>query len=716
MRDVLGVAGEVVRDPDETMAVGLVGCGSHVYRNVLPALKYVEGLDLVATADLDERKATLYADQFGARASYTDYRQMVAEQDLDGVLVSVGLDASGRPQYPDIVPEILDAGVSVWMEKPPAASLPELERIEAAVTDEAFAQVGFKMMFTPAVGKMADLIGDEEFGEIQSYKISYALDLPREPREIQRPAARRFLDDVMHPLSEIVRLFGPPETVTHHYSGETDGFAILEHPGGFTGTFHLMGGAGRIGPAIDLQVVGEGPIAHMKGGTEIEYHRDGDWGSYTRNPDFTKGEGSHSDRFRPQLREPLGALELHSEALFGYVAELAHFAEALRSGGPQWAGIDDAIEVMKIYETFCREPGVPHAIDEQVEPEARSGWLVTRRLHCPNCGGRMRPKNGWSAVCPPQAGGCGTTEPLADDDQRLTEAETAIVEEILAEYMPEVEQPHVEFWRSDRLLVPDERTYVVLRESKDDETGYFLKLFVKYNDDFHAHEFETLDSIDAAPMAVPTVHEQGDSWCLLDYYEGQTLSNTLDDPLVETIQEVVADLAAWHERTVEERREIEVGEESRTVHYGDVHGDFDPDNVVLHGDDRIVIDWENYRSGVQEFDVLHFVAIAATVVFDDADPAEQVARMARGDEPFDSIRQAAFDTYAERRDVSTATLDSLWGAYAEYRIDRLLAESVPLVAGPDADEDALPESIYTHLAGGDWRDGMADLAIEGRAD
>lgn len=704
MRDVLGVAGEVLEAPD-AMAVGLVGCGSHSYRNVLPAMKFVPGLDLVATADLDERKAALYARQFGAGAHYTDHRRMLREEDLDGVLLSVGLDAAGRPQYPDIAPDVLDAGVSVWMEKPPAASVAGVERIADHVTAGTFAMVGFKMMFTPAVEKMADLVAAEEFGDVQSYEIAYALDLPSQPRKLHRPAARRFLDDVTHPLSEIVHLFGEPESATTYRSGEGDGFAVLEHPEGFTGTLHLMGGAGRTGPAIDLKVVGEGPIARMNGGTEVEYHQDGSWGSYARDPSFLRDGDAHTARYSPQLREPLGALALHSEALFGYVGELRAFASALRSGSPDRADVEDALSVMRVYETLCRTPGRTHPVAERPEPDDRSGWIVNRRLFCPNCGGRMRPKNGWSSVCPPGSGGCGNTVPMTDDGQTLTDAEAAVVEEVVSTHLPAVERPYVEFWRSDRLLVEDERTYVLVGESEDADGGYFAKLFVKYNDDdSHAHEYDVLSSMDLDPLETPTVHACGDSWYLMDYYDGELLADLLaDGPVpVETIGDVVADLATWHDRRTDDRHTVAAGGRSRQLHYGDVHGDFDPWNVIVCEDREVVVDWENFRSGVQEFDVLHFVALAAVAVFENGSPDEQVDRMERGEEPFGRIRSAAFDAYASRRDVSVETLDSLWGAYADYRLERLRTEVVPRVVGPDGGEEAIPDTIYAELASRDW--------------
>lgn len=47
--------------------LGLIGCWSHVYRNIIPALRFVENQEIVATCDLNIEKAEKYARHLGAK-------------------------------------------------------------------------------------------------------------------------------------------------------------------------------------------------------------------------------------------------------------------------------------------------------------------------------------------------------------------------------------------------------------------------------------------------------------------------------------------------------------------------------------------------------------------------------------------------------------------------------------------------------------------------
>ena len=61
-------------------------------------------------------------------------------------------DEQGRPQYAPVAVDLLRAGRHVWIEKPPASTLAEIEEMQAA-RDKAqrFVQVGFKKPFYPAI-------------------------------------------------------------------------------------------------------------------------------------------------------------------------------------------------------------------------------------------------------------------------------------------------------------------------------------------------------------------------------------------------------------------------------------------------------------------------------------------------------------------------------------------------------------------------------------
>ena len=114
---------------DRKVRVGFIGCGGHAYRNIFPTFQYAP-VDLIAVCDLQPERAAAFARQFGARHTYTDHREMLAREQLDAVFVVAGYDEHHRPRYPQLAMEAMRAGVHVWIEKPPAASLAEVEAMQ----------------------------------------------------------------------------------------------------------------------------------------------------------------------------------------------------------------------------------------------------------------------------------------------------------------------------------------------------------------------------------------------------------------------------------------------------------------------------------------------------------------------------------------------------------------------------------------------------------
>src|SRR5678815_3869825 len=129
---------------DRRVRIGFIGCGSHSLRNIYACLQFLP-IELVATCDLDGAKAAAYARQFGAPSSYTDYKIMLEKEQLDAVLVVTGYDNKGRPLYPPVACACLERGVHVWMEKPPADLVGQVDLMRAAERKSGrHAMVGFK--------------------------------------------------------------------------------------------------------------------------------------------------------------------------------------------------------------------------------------------------------------------------------------------------------------------------------------------------------------------------------------------------------------------------------------------------------------------------------------------------------------------------------------------------------------------------------------------
>jgi predicted dehydrogenase len=99
------------REFDRYLNVGLVGAGSHSYRNLLPVLNFLP-VRLRAVCDISREAAERTAAQYGCR-SYTRTEHMYSQEKLDAVFLCVG-----PRQHPALGKEAMDAGHHVWVEKP----------------------------------------------------------------------------------------------------------------------------------------------------------------------------------------------------------------------------------------------------------------------------------------------------------------------------------------------------------------------------------------------------------------------------------------------------------------------------------------------------------------------------------------------------------------------------------------------------------------------
>ncbi len=131
-KTILGIEGELLLvNESEVAKVAVIGCGSHSFRNIFPTFQFLP-IDLVALCDLNIKKAKHYAKKFGASRFYSDYKKMLEKEKLDGVFLILGFDDNtGKPLYPEVACEILSRGIPVWMEKPPSATVEELQKMIA---------------------------------------------------------------------------------------------------------------------------------------------------------------------------------------------------------------------------------------------------------------------------------------------------------------------------------------------------------------------------------------------------------------------------------------------------------------------------------------------------------------------------------------------------------------------------------------------------------
>ena len=345
------------REYERTLRVGVVGAGSHSYRNILPALHYLP-VRLTALCDLDASLLERTAAEYGVAAVYTDAERMYAEAGLDAVFI-----CAGPQHHPALAIPALHAGMHVWVEKPPAMRASGVEEMIAARGDRVCV-VGFKKAYMPATRKAHELLALPEFGPLRSILAVYPMTIPHNGREILESGQYcNWLANGCHPLSLMIALGGRVEEVTALVGpGEQAvGVVYLQFANGASGVFHLAGGspAGYAGERYHLY--GEGRVVTIENSTRIAYHR-GIPFDYRSQQDFT-APGIDSGSVIWEANHNLATLENKSLFVQGIFNELMDFCDAvLEEREPAVGTLEFALHVMQVYEAGLLSEGRPVAI------------------------------------------------------------------------------------------------------------------------------------------------------------------------------------------------------------------------------------------------------------------------------------------------------------------------------------------------------------------
>jgi myo-inositol 2-dehydrogenase/D-chiro-inositol 1-dehydrogenase len=163
--------------------IGFVGCGSHAVQNLYPSFRLAvanppetgaaigelaeggEIGELVACCDVDEARARRCARDFGVPRLYTDHRVMLERAELDCVLVAM------HPRLqPAVAVDCLEAGLDVFVEKPPAESLEDCQAMqEAAERAGRHVMVGFMKRFSEPYRRALEIATSPGFGPPSAY-------------------------------------------------------------------------------------------------------------------------------------------------------------------------------------------------------------------------------------------------------------------------------------------------------------------------------------------------------------------------------------------------------------------------------------------------------------------------------------------------------------------------------------------------------------------
>jgi myo-inositol 2-dehydrogenase/D-chiro-inositol 1-dehydrogenase len=299
-------------------------------------------IDVAATCDLDLDAAEAAAREAGAPLATTALDDLVAAKP-DLVMIAVG-----PKTYPALAERVLRAGIDVYVEKPPAITVAEAERMRA-VARETGRQlaVGFMKRFATGYRMAKELAGEPEFGTLThlTARISTGVWTPVWSKELTPLAF--VLDHSIHFL-DLVQVFGGPvEWVCAAPSRAGDsrfGFAVLlRFTSGATGLLEISNFESRGVPNERIQLTGStGRSVTVENVTRVTYARDA--------LPMTAGRRLDPDTDRVVWEPNMTNISAENSSLvhMGYVGEMRNLAAAFGAHVPVKPDIDDGIAALRL--------------------------------------------------------------------------------------------------------------------------------------------------------------------------------------------------------------------------------------------------------------------------------------------------------------------------------------------------------------------------------
>jgi predicted dehydrogenase len=199
------------------LKIGVIGAGS-ISDLHLQSYRKLEDAELLAVCDLNEARAQGKADKYDIPCVYADYRDLLANPDVDAVSICTWNDS-----HAEIGIAALRAGKHVLVEKPLCRTVEEAERLRQAVDESGRTlQVGFVRRYDANAQLVKRFIDGGELGEIYYAKASCLRRLGNPGgwfADVGRSGGGPLIDIGVHVIDLCWYLMGRPKPVS--VSGNT---------------------------------------------------------------------------------------------------------------------------------------------------------------------------------------------------------------------------------------------------------------------------------------------------------------------------------------------------------------------------------------------------------------------------------------------------------------------------------------------------------------
>jgi predicted dehydrogenase len=323
----------------KTLRIGLVGVGAAAQINHIPALKKVEGLELVALCDRDPEKAHRVSQKFGIPASVGRIEELLEIDGLDAVDICT-------PNYlhAPMAVAALEAGKHVLCERPFARSAEEAAMMaKAAKKSDCTLACAVQHRFRPDAQLLRRFVEKGDMGEIFLAKAGWLRQKTEwdsdEWRRTKRESGGGVVLDLGFQMLDLsLWVLGSPKIVSVTANVHRNKKGDVEDSA--TAFFRLDSGA-TLTLELTWGLLMEKDFAYL--------NLFGSGGAALLNP-FRVHKGMHGtlvnvtptlETSRHQYRQ---SMEL----------QVAHFAESLRSGKKPMGSVEEIMGVMELVDAVYR--------------------------------------------------------------------------------------------------------------------------------------------------------------------------------------------------------------------------------------------------------------------------------------------------------------------------------------------------------------------------
>lgn len=308
--------------PNRSKAViGIIGAGGFTCGTILPAInksgnriKYIS-----SSSGLSSNNA---AKKFGAEINTTDYKVILADDEVNTVLITTPHNSHGK-----LVLESLKAGKNVFVEKPLALNIEEISEIENYYKDNSNPKklcVGFNRRFSPLTTKLKKSLENCPGPKAVIYTVNSGY-IPEE-HWVQDPkiGGLRLIGEGCHFLDYIRYIVGKEVVDSSIVFADTktkDIFTVtLKFSDGSIGTVHYFSNGNKSFSKERVEVFASGNICVLDNFRKLEITD-------------TKGK---------KKVDKLGSQDK------GHSHEVARFLESIDSGGGNIIPLDEIFEISRL--------------------------------------------------------------------------------------------------------------------------------------------------------------------------------------------------------------------------------------------------------------------------------------------------------------------------------------------------------------------------------